>query len=51
MTVQMTEEQQALLTDGITVLLSIAVEFGKVGFAGETTEVKYAGCREVIALR
>lgn len=51
MTVQLTEEQQALLTDDITVLLSVAVEFGTVGFAGETVEVKYAGCGKVVASR
>ncbi|MDP4238874.1 MAG: hypothetical protein Q8904_05310, partial [Bacteroidota bacterium] len=48
MTVQMTEAQQAQLTDEVTVLLSLAVEFGAVGFNGETTEVKYAGCGKVV---
>jgi len=51
MTVQMTEAQQALLTDDITVLLSVAVEFGTVGFAGETVEVKYAGCGKIVSSR
>jgi len=51
MTVQMSEAQQALLTDDVSVLLSIAVEFGAVGFNGETTEVKYAGCGKVMAVR
>ena len=51
MTVQMTEAQQALLTDDITVLLSMAVEFGTVGFAGETVEVKYAGCGKIVSSR
>jgi hypothetical protein len=51
MTVQMTEKQQALLTDEITVLLSIAVEFGAVGFTGETVEVKYAGSGKVLSSR
>ena len=51
MTVQLSEAQQALLTDDITVLLSVAVEFGTVGFAGETVEVKYAGCGKVLASR
>ena len=48
MTVQMTEAQRALLTDEITVLLSMAVEFGTVSDTGETVEVKYAGCGKVI---
>jgi len=47
----MSEAQQALLTDDVSVLLSIAVEFGAVGFNGETTEVKYAGCGKVMAVR
>ncbi|MDP4107419.1 MAG: hypothetical protein Q8935_20995 [Bacillota bacterium] len=51
MTVQMTETQQALLTDEVTVLLSLAVEFGAVGFNGETTEVKYAGCGKVVKVK
>ena len=51
MTVQLSEAQQALLTDDITVLLSVAVEFGTVGFAGETVEVKYAGCGKVLGSR
>jgi len=48
MTVQMSEAQQALLMDEITVLLSMAVEFGTVGDTGETEEVKYAGCGKVL---
>jgi len=48
MMVQMTDKQQSLLTDEVSVLLSIAVEFGTVGFNGETTEVKYAGCGKVM---
>jgi hypothetical protein len=51
MTVQLTEAQQGLLSDDITLLLSVAVEFGTVGFAGETVEVKYAGCGKVVASR
>ena len=51
MTLQMTDKQQTLLTDEVSVLLSIAVEFGAVGFTGETTEVKYAGCGKVMTVR
>lgn len=50
MTVQMTEMQLAALTDDVTVLLSMAVEFGNVGFTGEPVEVKYAGCGKVLAV-
>ena len=51
MSVQMTEEQQSLLTDEITVLLSMAVEFGTVGTLGDTEAVKYAGSGKVLASR
>jgi len=48
LTVQMTEKQQTMLTDDITVLLSMAVEFGNVGILGDTEAVKYAGCGKVL---
>ena len=48
MTVQMTEAQQSLLTDEITVLLSMAVEFGTVGILGDAKAVEYAGCGKVL---
>ena len=51
MTVQMSKARQALLTDEVSVLLSIAVEFGAVGFTGETVEVKYAGSGKVLVVR
>jgi len=46
--VQMTEKQISLLTDEVSVVLSIAVEFGAVGFTGTPVEVKYAGCGKVM---
>ena len=49
MTAQMSASQIAALTDDVTVLLSMAVEFGNVGFTGEPVEVKYAGCGKVLA--
>jgi len=51
MTVQMSEARQSLLTDEVSVLLSMALEFGAVGFNGETVEVKYAGCGKVMMVR
>ena len=51
MTIQMTEKEIARVTENVTVLLSVAVEFGNVGFTGEPVEVKYAGCGKVIAVR
>jgi len=51
MTVHMTEEEASLISDDVTVLLSMAVEFGNVGFTGEPVEVKYAGSGKVLAIR
>lgn len=48
LTAQMTDRQLANLTDNVSVLLSIAVEFGTIGFLGEPVEVKYAGCGKVV---
>jgi hypothetical protein len=50
-TIQMDEKRQALLTVEVSALLSLAVKFGAVGFNGETTEVKYAGCGKVMMER
>ena len=50
-TVQMTEQEQDLITDEVTVLLSMGIEFGTVGFTGEPVEVKYAGCGKVLLSR
>jgi hypothetical protein len=47
-TVTMPESQRQYLTDDVTLLLSLAVEFGTVGFTGQPVEVKYAGCGKVI---
>jgi len=51
MSVQMDATQVAELTDNVTALLSMAVEFGNVGFTGEPVEVKYAGCGKVLVVR
>jgi len=51
LTVQMSEKQIVMLTDDISVLLSMAVEFGTVGFTGEPVEVKYAGSGKVLGVR
>jgi len=50
-TVQMNENVQELLTDEISVLVSMGIEFGTVGITGEPVEVKWAGCGKVIAVR
>jgi hypothetical protein len=51
LTVQMEEAQAALLTDEVSVVLSIGVEFGMVGFTGETVEVNHAGSGKVLDVR
>ena len=50
MTVQMADSQVAAMSGAVTVVLSMAVEFGNVGFTGEPVEVKYAGCGKVLAV-
>jgi hypothetical protein len=50
MTVQMPASQIGFLTDNVSVLLSMAIEFGNTGFTGQPVEVKYAGCGKVIAV-
>ena len=51
MTVQMDEEEVESLTENVTILLSLAVEFGNVGNTDEPVEVKYAGCGKVVGVR
>jgi hypothetical protein len=48
LTAQMTEKQLAMVTDEVSLIVSIAVEFGMVGFTGEPVEVKYAGSGKVL---
>ena len=50
MTVQLSEEEASYITENVTVLLSMAVEFGNVGYTEEPVEVKYAGCGKVVAV-
>ena len=51
LTVQLPEEMRAKLTDNVSVLLSMAIEFGTVGFTGQPVEVKYAGSGKVLCVR
>ena len=46
--VQLSDRQIDMLTDDVSVVLSLAVEFGMVGFNLEPVEVKYAGCGKVL---
>ncbi len=51
MEVQMDASLIAELTDEVSVLLSMAIEFGNVGATDEPVEVKYAGCGKVLAVK
>ena len=51
MFVGLSQEEANQLTDNVTVVVSMAVEFGNVGFTGEPIEVKYAGCGKVLCSR
>ncbi len=46
--VQMSDNQKSRLTDSVSVILSMAVEFGTIGITGEPVEVKYAGSGKVL---
>lgn len=46
--VALEEEEISVLNEHVTVLVSMAVEFGNVGFTGQPQEVKYAGCGKVL---
>ncbi len=48
--VHLSEQQVAMLSDEVSVVLSIAVEFGTVGLKLEPVEVKYAGSGKVLAI-
>jgi len=49
LTVKLNDSLVAKLTDDVTVLLSMAIEFGNIGMTDEPVEVKYAGCGKVLA--
>ena len=51
LSVQLDESIQPLLTDEVTVLLSMGIEFGNVGFGGQISEVKRAGCGKILLCR
>jgi hypothetical protein len=48
LTVALPEERIAFLTEHVSMLLCMAVEFGNVGPSGEPVEAKYAGCGKVV---
>lgn len=46
--VEFNKELRQELSENVTLLVSVAIEFGQVGFGGQITEVKYAGCGKII---
>lgn len=48
MEVRLNERNILLMADAVSLVVSIAVEFGKVGFTGEPQAVKYAGSGKVL---
>jgi len=51
LTVELNDSLVEELTDDVSVLLSMAIEFGNIGMTDEPVEVKYAGCGKVLASR
>jgi hypothetical protein len=51
LSVQLNEIAIPILTDDITVLLSMGIEFGNVGFGGVIEQVKHAGCGKILLCR
>jgi len=49
--VNLGDEFLSVITENVSLVLSMAIEFGKVGFTGEPVEVKYAGSGKVIGCR
>lgn len=42
------DEMKSFMTNEVSLVLSMAIEFGKLGFTGQPQEVKYAGCGKVL---
>jgi len=49
--VKLSDDLLPLLTDDVTVLLSMGIEFGNVGFGGVIEPVKRAGCGKILLCR
>ena len=47
---QMNEELREFMTENVCLMLTIGVEFGKVGFGGEIVQVKHAGSAKIVAV-
>lgn len=48
--VALSERYRSVLTDEVTLVVSVAVEFGTLDYLGRPVEVKYAGCGRVIGV-
>ena len=51
LSVQYIDDKLPPLTDDVTVLLSMGIEFGNVGLGGEIMPVKRAGCGKILLCR
>jgi len=51
LTVELNDSLVEELTDDVSVLLSMAIEFGNIGMTDVPVEVKYAGCGKVLAVK
>jgi hypothetical protein len=51
LSVQIDDDKIPLLTDDVTVLLNMGIEFGNVGFGGVIESVKHAGCGKILLTR
>ena len=51
LSVQLNDSLAAELTGDVSVLLSMAIEFGNIGMTDEPVEVQYAGCGKVLAVK
>jgi hypothetical protein len=51
LSVQFRDDKLPPLTDDVTVLLSMGIEFGNVGIGGEIMPVKRAGCGKILLCR
>jgi hypothetical protein len=47
---QLNEELREFLSENVSIIVSIGIEFGRVGFGGEIVEVKNAGCSKIVVV-
>ncbi len=50
-TAQFNRDAADSLTDSVSILLSMGIEFGTAGYTNDIVAVKHAGCGRVLAIR